>query len=203
MLTLHHAPRTRAGRIVWLFEELGLAYQINRTEFSPKALKSDDHRARHPLGRVPVLEDDDVIIYESGAIIEYVLACHGDGGLKPAVEAPEFPIYLQWFHYCEGMVMPPINTIVVQTLLLPPERRNDEILGQARRLLSKSVTPIDADLRKKEYLAGNFSAADIMLGHAIYISDQLNCVGNDMENLKTYIERLKSRSAFHTAIIME
>ena len=83
----------------------------------------------------PVLDDGDVSIYESGAIVEYVMARYGDGGLKPAVDAPEFPEYLQWFHYCEGMVMPPINTIMVHTVILPPDRRDETVLGQAQRLL--------------------------------------------------------------------
>jgi len=144
-----------------------------------------------------------VMIYESGAIVEYVLARHANGALKPAVDAPEFPMYLQWFHYCEGMVMPPINTIVVQTILLPPDRRNDEVLGQARRLLAKSLKPLDDDLAEKEYLAGDFSGADIMLGHAIYMSNKQKCVSDDMKNLKAYIKRLENRSAFRTAIIME
>ena len=120
MLKLHHAPNSRSGRILWLLEELQLPYELNRMDFHPKALKSDEHRARHPLGRVPVLEDGDVLIYESGAIVEYIIARHTDGALKPTPESPLFPRYLQWFHYCEGMIMPPINTIVVQTVLLPP-----------------------------------------------------------------------------------
>ena len=65
MLKLHFAPNSRAGRIVWLLEELGLPYDINKMAFHPKDLKSDEHRARHPLGRVPVLEDGDVSIYDS------------------------------------------------------------------------------------------------------------------------------------------
>ena len=59
--------------------------------FTPKDLKSDDHRARHPLGRIPVLEDGDISIYESGAIAEYILECHKNGGLKPASDDPHFP----------------------------------------------------------------------------------------------------------------
>ena len=86
MLTLHFAPNSRAGRIVWLLEELELPYEINKMAFHPKDLKSDEHRARHPLGRVPVLDDGDIRIYESGAIVEYVIERHKNGGLKPAVE---------------------------------------------------------------------------------------------------------------------
>ena len=70
MLKLHFAPNSRAGRILWLLEELELPYELNAMAFHPKDLKSDEHRSRHPLGRIPVLDDGDVSIYESGAIVE-------------------------------------------------------------------------------------------------------------------------------------
>ena len=202
MLTLHFAPNSRAGRIVWLLEELGLPYEINKMAFHPKDLKSDEHRARHPLGRVPVLDDGDVSIFESGAIIEYVIERHKNGGLKPAVSAPEFPEYLQWFHYCEGMVMPPINTIVVQTILLPEDRRDMTALGQAQRLLTKSLAPVETALTGRDYLIGDFSAADLMLGHACFMANRSGCVTDDMMNLKAYIGRIESRPAFQKAIMM-
>ena len=203
MLTLHFAPNSRAGRIVWLLEELGLAYDINKMAFHPQDLKSDAHRARHPLGRVPVLDDGDIRIFESGAIVEYVLARHKNGGLKPAEAADEFPQYLQWFHYCEGMVMPPVNTIVVQTVLLPPDRRDETALAQAQRLLSKALEPVHAALEGRDYLIGDFSAADIMLGHACFMINRLGCVGDDMPHLKAYVERVANRPAFKTAIEMQ
>ncbi len=202
MLKLHFAPNSRAGRIVWLLEELGLPYDINKMAFHPKDLKSDAHRARHPLGRVPVLDDGYVSIFESGAIIEYVLERHKNGGLKPDVSAPEFPEYLQWFHYCEGMVMPPINTIVVQTILLPEDRRDMTVLGQAQRLLTKSLAPVETALAGRAYLIGDFSAADLMLGHACFMANRSGCVTDDMPNLKAYIARIESRPAFQKAITM-
>ena len=202
MLTLHFAPNSRAGRIVWLLEELELEYDINKMAFNPKDLKSDEHRARHPLGRVPVLDDGDVRIYESGAIVEYVIERHKNGGLKPEVSDALYPEYLQWFHYCEGMVMPPVNTIVVQTLLLPPERRDETVLGQAQRLLAKALEPVDESLAGRDYLIGAFSAADVMLGHACFMSNRLGCVSDEMVNLKGYVERIAERPAFKTAIEM-
>lgn len=203
MLKLHFAPNSRAGRIVWLLEELELPYEINKMAFHPSDLKSDDHRARHPLGRVPVLEDGEVSIYESGAIVEYVLARHKNGGLKPEVNEATFPEFLQWFHYCEGMVMPPVNTIVVQTLLLPPDRRDETALGQAQRLLTKALQPVDEALAGRDYIIGDFSAADIMLGHACFMSNRLGCVPEEMVNLKGYVARIDARPAFQTAITMQ
>ena len=93
MLKLHFAPGSRAERIMWLLEELELPYDLNSMAFHPEVLKSEEHRKRHPLGRIPVLEDGDVSIYESGAIIDYVLEKHKNGGLKPSVDSAEYPYY--------------------------------------------------------------------------------------------------------------
>lgn len=200
MLKLHHAPNSRAGRILWLLEELQLPYEINRMEFSPKALKTAEHRARHPLGRVPVLEDGPVTLFESGAIVEYIIARHSDGTLKPAVDSPLFPPYLQWFHYCEGTVMPPINTIVVQTLLLSPERRNEEVLGQARRLLAKTLEPVDKALHGRQYMIGDLSGVDFMLGHACYVARRLGCLPEELTHVHAYVQRLEARPAFEKGV---
>ncbi len=200
MMKLHFAPNSRAGRILWLLEELELPYELNRMDFHPKDLKSNEHRSRHPLGRVPVLDDGDVRIFESGAIVDYILERHKNGGLKPAVDSPFFPEYLQWFHYCEGMVMPPVNTIVVHTLILPPDRRDATVLGQAQRLLTKALAPVEEALTGREYLIGDFSAADVMLGHAVFMSNRLGCVTDEMLTLKGYVERIAARPAFDKAI---
>ncbi|MFP8880007.1 MAG: glutathione S-transferase family protein [Myxococcota bacterium] len=200
MLKLHHAPNSRSGRIVWLLKELGTPYELNAMAFHPKDLKSDEHRSRHPLGRVPVLDDGDVRIYESGAIVEYIMARYGDGGLKPAVDSPDFPLYLQWFHYCEGMVMPPINTIMVHSVLLPPDRRDEKVLGQAQRLLGKALVPINDSLEGKDYLIGNFSAADIMLGHSCVMAGRLGLIDDQMPHLAAYVERLNARPALVEAM---
>ena len=202
MLKVHFAPNSRAGRIIWLLEELELPYEVNKMDFHPKDLKSDEHRSRHPLGRIPVLDDGDIRIYESGAIVEYILERHKNGGLKPDVSSNSYPDYLQWFHYCEGMVMPPINTIVVQTILLPEDRRDETVLNQAKKLLSKSLEPVNKELEGKEYLIGDFSAADIMLGHACFMSNRLGCVSEEMSNMKSYVDNINKRPAFQTAISM-
>jgi glutathione S-transferase len=203
MLKVHFAPNSRAGRIIWLLEELSLPYEVNNMAFHPKDLKSDEHRKRHPLGRIPVLDDGEIRIYESGAIIEYVIERHKNGGLKPSVDDERYPEYLQWFHYCEGMVMPPINTIVVQTILLPPDRRDETVLGQAQRLLTKSLAPVNETLEGKDYLIGDFSAADLMLGHSCFMGNRMGCVPDEMVHLKQYVEKISNREAFKTAIEMQ
>ena len=200
MIKLHFCSNSRASRVLWLLEELGLEYQLNKIKFHPSELKSESHRKLHPLGRVPVLEDNETILYESGAIIEYLIERHSDGKLKPSKVDKLFPNYLQWFHYCEGMIMPPMNTIVVHTLILPEERRNEEVLRQAKNLLSKSLKPVEEILSKNEYLIGPLSGVDFMLGHALFMSNKLNCVEESMINIKRYLELLNSREKFKFAV---
>ena len=202
MLKVHFVAGTRAGRVVWLLEELGLEYEVNIMPFTKEGLKSSEHRSRHALGRVPVLEDGDISIFESGAIIDYVLERHKNGGLKPSSDSSEFPFYLQWYHYCEGMVMPPMNQIVVQTILLPPDRRDETVLNQAKNLLSKSLAPVNENLDDKDYLIGDFSAADLMLGHSCFMANRLGCVSEEMQNIKDYVARINARPAFQKAITM-
>ena len=202
MFKVHFVAGTRAGRIVWLLEELGLEYEVNIMPFTKEGLKSAEHRSRHALGRVPVLEDGDISIFESGAIIVYVLERHKNGGLKPSSDAPEFPFYLQWYHYCEGMVMPPMNQIVVQTILLPPDRRDETVLNQAKNLLTKSLAPVNENLADKDFLIGDFSGADLMLGHSCFMANRLGCVNDEMQNIKDYVARINARPAFQKAITL-
>ena len=99
--------------------------------------------------------------------------------------------------------MPPINTIVVHTLLLPEDRRDPVVLGQAQRLLTRSLEPVNEALEGKDYLIGDFSGADVMLGHACFMANRLGCVPEEMTQLKAYVARVAARPAFQTAITMQ
>ena len=198
-MKIHHAPNTRSVRAVWLMEELGIPYELEMHKLGDPAMRAPEYRKVHPMGRVPALEDGDVTIFESGAIVEYVLARHGDGKLRPAVDASEFPAYLQWLHYAEGMIMPPVNIIVVETILLPPERRNDGNVARATKLLGQMLSAVDAHMEGREYLAGEFSGADIMTGHACTVSRRLGADVSDKPNVEAYIERCNARPAMQKA----
>jgi glutathione S-transferase len=198
-MKIHHAPNTRSVRAVWLLEELGIPYELEMHKLGDPAMRSPEYRKVHPMGRVPALEDGDVTIFESGAIVEYVLARHGDGRMRPEVDAPEFPAYLQWLHYAEGMIMPPVNIIVVETILLPPERRNDTNVARATKLLGQMLSAVDAHMEGREYLAGEFSGADIMTGHACTVSRRLGADVSGKPNVEAYIERCNARPAMQKA----
>ena len=162
-------------------------------------MRSPDYLEIHPMGRVPTLEDGQVKIFESGAIIQYILDKHKNNSFVPSFEDQEFSNYLQWFHYAEGMIMPPMNIIVVETILLPPERRNEVNVKRATKLLNQMLIAVDTHMNNRDYLAGTFSAADLMTGHAVIMADRLGADISDKPNLLTYIARLTERTAFQKA----
>ena len=200
MLKLVHAPDTRSVRIVWLLEELGLPYELELYRLGDKAMRSPEYLEKnHPLGRVPVLFDGDTQLFESGAIVQYVIARHGGGRLAPAVDSPQFAPYLQWLHYAEGMLRPQVNIIMVETRFLPPEKRHQPNVDRAQKLLSRMLLAVEAGLEGREYLAGEFSGADIMCGHACIVSARLGGDISNLPNVQAYVQRLEAREALQRA----
>lgn len=199
-MKVHHAPGTRSLRIVWLLEELGIDYDVVLHKLGDPEMRSPEYQKVHPMGRVPAIEDGDLVMIESGAIVQYLLAKHGNGRLVPDVDSPDFPAYLQWFHFAEGMIMPPINIIVVETILLPPERKNQVNVDRATKLLGRMLTAVDAHIEGREFLAGEFSGADIMTGHACSVAvKRLGDGAAELPNLNAYVERIDSRPAMQRA----
>jgi len=198
-MKIYHAPNTRAVRVVWLFEELGLPYELESFKLGDPSMRAPDYLKVHPMGRVPALDDGAVTIFESGAIVQYVLAKHGAGRLVPDVESPDFAAYLQWLHYAEGMIMPPVNTIVVETILLPEERRNQTNVDRATKLLTRMLGAVESGLEGREFLAGAFSGADIMTGHACIVASRLGADLSGAPNVAAYVERLNARPALQRA----
>ena len=198
-MKLYFAPNSRAVRIAWLLEELGLEYELEKYTVGDRALRTPEYYKIHPMGRIPVLEDGDTRIYESGAIVQYLLARHGNGKFVPDVGDPSFPEYLQWLHYAEGSIMGQVNILVVETILLPPEKRNDVNVNRALKLLRVALGNVDQRLQDREYLTGTFSGADIMTGHACFGAMKAGAEIEDYKQLKAYIDRLLERPALKKA----
>ena len=198
-MKLYFAPNSRAVRIAWLLEELGLEYDVEKYRVGDRALRTPEYYKIHPMGRIPVLEDGETRIYESGAIVQYLLARHGDGKFVPDVNDPSFPEYLQWLHYAEGSIMGQVNILVVETILLPPEKRNDVNVNRALKLLRVALGNVNNRLQDREYLTGTFTGADIMTGHACFGAMNAGAEIDDYEHLNAYINRLLKRPALEKA----
>lgn len=197
-LKVYFAPQSRAVRTVWLLEEAGLPYEMVKFKLGQKEMRAPEYTSINPNGRVPTLIDGDVTISESTAIAQYLAAKYVPT-LAPDPGADNFPEYLQWLHYAEGMIMPPINNYVVETILLPPERRNDEIAARALKLLNRTLGAAELHMQDRECLAGDFTIADTITGHAIIMSRRLGANFEALPNLSAYADRLESRPAFKAA----
>ena len=198
-MKIYHAPNTRSVRIVWLCEELGLDYELEMFKLGDPSMRDPEYLKINPMARVPSLADGDVTIFESGAIVEYILAKHGGGRMRPNSDSADFPAYLQWLHYAEGMIMPHVNTLVVETILLPEDRRNPVNIDRARKQLTRMLGAVDGALGDNEFLAGEFSGADIMTGHACTVAARLGADISDKPNVSAYVKRLNERPGLKKA----
>ena len=201
MVKLHHLNQSRSKRVIWTLEEVGAPYEVvpyqrdTTSMFAPPELKQI-----HPLGKSPVIEDDGVVVAESGAILEYLAEKYGGGKLQIAPGAPGRSTYLQWMHFAEGSAMFPI----LLRLFVRFEGKPTQVLGPyAEQQLAGILGYMDQTLAKSLYLAGpQFTAADIL---NIYILE-MGAPGDQLKpypRLVEYLARLKARPAAQRAEELE
>lgn len=194
MLTVHHAPMTRSTRVVWLLEELGLAYDLRRVEFKPP--KDGFFSQQTPLGKLPVIEDDGVPICESGAILEYVLERYGEGRLAPPVGTALRGVYLQWIHHAEGTLYPPLGTMVFHTFYRQDASELPSVMDDARGRAGSALDFLAEQMKGPFVLGEHFSAADIMLGFTLVVAQVTSMLPGRWPELVAYLERLQERPAY-------
>jgi glutathione S-transferase len=197
MMTLYFAPRTRAVRVRWLLEELGVPYELRRVEFQrPERAFAQ----RTPLGKIPVLEDEGVAIGESGAIVEYILERYGNGRLAPPIGSPLRGPFLQWLHFAEATAFPPLGVIVWHVVYQGDADANPGAMTGARERAAASLAVVEEALGADDYLVGNaFSAADVMMGFTLVAAQLLGVLDARYPRLLRYLARLTERPAFQRA----
>jgi glutathione S-transferase len=199
MIKLYHAPRTRSVRILWLLEELGLPYELERVDFLPPARHFFAQRT--PLGKLPVIEDGDVVMCESGAIVEYILERYGNGRLAPPVGSGERARFLQWLHFAESTAFPPLGIVVWLTRYRSDAEQHAAIVEDAKARAATGFEFLERELGQGPYLLGDgFSAADIMMGFTLLAARVLGVVDDRYPALNAYMARLEARLPFQKAL---
>lgn len=201
MLTVHHLRISQSERIVWLCEERGIPYTLKRYDRDPVTRRAPiEYKALHPMEMAPVITDGELVLAESGAIIDYLLARHGHGGLKVDADAPNFTDYLFWFHFANGTLMPSNMVDLVTRRMLAnagqePPRRSSWRGEQA-------LAVIEARLGEADYFAGpDFTAADIMMVFPLttmraFLPRDLG----DYPHIRAYLARIGGRPAYQRAM---
>lgn len=213
MIIVHHLNNSRSQRVLWLLEELGLEYDIVRYQRDPKTmLAPPELRAIHPLGKSPVLSDDGVVVAESGAIIEYLLECYGNGRLIPPAGTPERLRWRYFLHYAEGSAMTPLLLkLVFDRVESSPAPFFVRPIARAiaHKVKSTFITPqinnhldyLEAELGKSEWFAGAaFSAADIQMSFPLEAAAARAGLGASRPRLFAFLQKIHARPAFQRAL---
>ena len=213
MIQVHHLNNSRSQRVLWLLEELGVEYTVKRYERDPNTMLAPASlRKVHPLGKSPVIEEDGVIVAESGAIVEYIVGRHGHGRLVPPPGTPEHLRYTYFLHYAEGSAMPPLLLSLIfsrmpdapMPFFLRPVVRTISAKAMSSFILPQLKLHLDfieGELGRSAWFAGaEFSAADIQMSFPIEAAASRGGLDANRPKLSAYLERIHARPAYRRAI---
>ena len=201
MLRIHHLGHSASERIVWLCEELELPYELRRYVRDPVTILSPPElKALHPLGAAPLVEDGDLLLAESAAIVEYIIVKHGGGRLKLGPEHPDYASFLYWFHFANGNLQPGMGRLMmVSRAKLPADHPVPmAVKGRLDRLLAL----VETRLGEAPYFAGReFTAADIMSVFSLTTMRLFQPVDlAPYRNILAYLQRIGERPAYRRAM---
>jgi len=214
MLTVHHLNNSRSQRVLWLLEELGVPYEIQRYQRDAKTMLAPPELLRvHPLGKSPVVSDGDVTVAESGAIIEYLLDAYAGGRLVPPPGTEARRRYTYWLHFAEGSAMPPLLLKLIfdrigsgQGMPFFARPIGRAIAAKVKRLmiepnLKRQLDFMEAELGRSEWFAGDeFSAADIQMSFPVEAAAMRAGLDASRPRLMTYLKKIHARPAFRRAL---
>jgi glutathione S-transferase len=200
MIVVYHLNNSRSQRIVWLLEELGAPYRVEKFRRDAKTnLAPPELRGVHPLGKAPVLRDGDLVMAESGAIAEYLVEQHGKGRLAPRRGTREHARYLQWMHFAEGTLM--LHLMARLYLTRAGGEGAAPVLARVEGLLADELAFIEAELGRSAHLAGDeFSAADVQMTFPLEFAAYLGVVGERYARVRDYLVRMQARPAYRRAV---
>ena len=200
MLTIYHLETSRSERIVWLMEELGLEYKLEIFPRETNAAAPAPLKAIHALGKAPVIRDGEVVLAESGAIVEYIVHRHADGRLALAPDDPSYARYLYWLHFAEGSLMSLM--LIALVLSRVPEASTSPVTARIGARVQQMLAFVDTELGSGPWFAGTaFTAADVMM--AFPFTTMRYFLDVDMApypNLFAYVERIAARPAYQKAM---
>jgi glutathione S-transferase len=201
MMKLYHCASARSFRVLWALEELGLTdYELFLLPFPPRA-HDKSYLDVNPLGTVPAFFDGDVRMTESAAICQYLAARYGTGELNVAPDEPDYAAFLNWLHFGEATLTFPQTLVLRYGRLEPEERRQPQVAEDYARWFLGRLRAVEAALAARTWICGGrFTVADISVGYALMLANELDLSERFKPAVSAYWERLQERSAFKRAI---
>lgn len=200
MITLHHLRIGRSIFTVWLLEEVGVDYQLKVYHRNPETMRAPESlREIHPLGKSPVIEDNGLILTESGAITAYILENYDPGNkFGPISESPaDRAEFMQWLAYPEGSVFAPL---LLKMLTLRSGVDHPVITPFSDAEIKLHFDHIADKLGQNDYILGDrFSGVDFAICYMISMAERLGQL-QPYPSLQAYLKRMQSRPAYQRAI---
>ncbi len=194
-MKLYFVPQTRSFRAAWALEEVGEPYELAEMTREQKA--QDEHRGRHPLGRVPVIDDGDGPIFESAGIVLHLADLHPGRGLAPAPGTHERALLYQWLFFAMTEIEVPLVEIYIQKVHRDPP--DEAIIEAGEQRLQPAVAVIERELGERDYLLeSGFSVADIVMGEMMTFAGYMEQT-DGLANVAAYLDRLRARPSHQRA----
>jgi len=200
LIKIYHAQGTRSVRPVWLCLELGLDFEVETIPFTPEFLASPKWRAISPAGKLPLMADGEVAIFESGAIVEHILDRYGDGRLRPPPATPLSALYHQWCWFAEATLIRPVG--IGRLLRYAGEGAGAAAAADAVEKAREALAVVDQALAdERPFLLGDdFTAADVMMGYSLALLQSHRVLNERNGPSLAYVERLKAREPLARAL---
>lgn len=200
MFKVHHVTGARSVRVRWLLEELGLPYELQTMAFDPAVMQTPEYLSKNPFGKVPALEDGDTVLFESGAIVEYVLEKYGEGRLRPKTGSKEWERYLVWMNASESFAWQ-IAMYFFNTVLVPEADRSEAIIANVKARAEVVIAGAEASLGVRPFICGDeFTAADIMFTYSVNFANVFGLVSSeDHPKLTAYLGRMSEYPGYKAA----
>lgn len=213
MITLHHLNNSRSQRVLWMLEELDVPYEIEYYERDPKTMQAPESLKKvHPLGKSPVITDGDLVVAESGVIIDYLARTYGKDNMAPPSDGQAWLDYNYWLHYAEGSLMPPLLVRLVfekvksspMPFFIKPvakgiaNKTHESFIGP---MIGNHLDFIEAHLSKNTWFLGDqLSGADIQMSFPLEASVARGIIGNDHPHIIAWVERVHARPAYQRGL---
>ena len=198
--TIYHVKGTRGFRAIWLCEELDLPYRVEVIDFSPAFRTSAEWRSKSPTGKVPVMVHGDLTMFESGAMVDFLLERYGEGRLAPAPGTPQSALCRQWSWFAEATFARPLGEIVNHNRVAPEGGLVEFVIEDCKDRARICIAAIEDALAESEYLVGDaFTYADIMTGYSLMLASNFDVLTGDYPRTQAYFDRLSERPGFQAA----
>jgi glutathione S-transferase len=203
MITLYHCDAARSFRPLWMLEEMGLAYELKMLPFPPRVF-AKEYLGINPLGTIPFMVDGEIRMTESSGICHYLGAKYGPTPLVLGPEEPAFGAFLNWMYFSDATLTFPQTLVLRYTQLEPEERRNPQVAGDYAKWFLGRLRAVEAATGNAETLcADRFTAADIVIGYALRLADNIGLSKDFGPNVRAYWQRLQQRDGFKRAVAAE